>query len=481
MRTGLTLVALCAFGGVAAATDYEVGSGQAYSSPCMLMSAVTLQPGDHVTVDAGTYTDYCKVSASGSESAPITMTMSAGAIFDPGSADLSGAGSVPRAIFQFEGAYWEWNGGEYQNAQGSSGNGAAFRITAAGDHVHLVGAKIHGCQDGIMGDGDGAMTIEDSELYGNGANDGYTHNIYMSNDTVVLRGNYIHDSAGGQNVKLRARYAELDWNVIARGGNYEIDLIQGPSTGGANGNAVLMGNVVVRPADSGNNSQVILYGTDDLSQAGRNGGLHLYFNTFVMANSSNHLIHANGPSAGATIELVGNLIDATAPGTNITTDAGTDALVSGSSNWIANGITAPASLAATTLGDDPMFAGPASDDYSLTSASTALAAGGSVQPQFMDGSGTPQSGYPLEMMVEPMTPSYAPRSTNPPFAAGAYGVASTGGGDFRPADDVPCIDGSCDDNTGSGGGCCQTGSSGAASGVLLAFGVGLALSRRRRR
>src|SRR3954471_23492063 len=93
---------------VASAMTYQVGAARTYVSPCALAQAVTLQPGDVIEVDAGTYTDFCQLTASGTQAMPIVMRGVAGPrpIVDAAGKDLNGVGSTPRAIFQ-------WNGGSY--------------------------------------------------------------------------------------------------------------------------------------------------------------------------------------------------------------------------------------------------------------------------------------------------------------------------------------------------------------------------------
>ncbi|HZX42508.1 MAG TPA: hypothetical protein VFE93_11775, partial [Myxococcaceae bacterium] len=95
--------------GSALGTSYPVGPSRAWKSPCALEAGVTLQPGDVVEVDFATYTDACQLKASGTEAAPIILRGVPGPrpLFDAAGLDLSGAGSVPRAIFQFTGgSHW---------------------------------------------------------------------------------------------------------------------------------------------------------------------------------------------------------------------------------------------------------------------------------------------------------------------------------------------------------------------------------------
>src|SRR5262249_60154723 len=115
------------FPALAAATTYPVGPSRAYVSPCALAAAVTLGPGDVVEVDPGTYHDACQLTASGSAAAPIVLRGVPGPrpVFDATGLDLSGAGSVPRAIFQFTGGTnWPAAHLEPMNATKTSPNAA---------------------------------------------------------------------------------------------------------------------------------------------------------------------------------------------------------------------------------------------------------------------------------------------------------------------------------------------------------------------
>ena len=105
------------------ATTYPVGPSRAYKTPCLLVASVALQPGDIVEVDPGTYTDACQLTASGTAAKPITLRGVPGPrpLFDATGLDLSGAGSVPRAIFQFTGgSHWRVQHLELENAANAS-------------------------------------------------------------------------------------------------------------------------------------------------------------------------------------------------------------------------------------------------------------------------------------------------------------------------------------------------------------------------
>jgi hypothetical protein len=410
----------------AGATTYSVGASRVYSSPCVLVASVSLGAGDIVEVDPGTYTDACELDASGTVLAPITLRGLPGPmpVFDATGVDLSGVGSIPRAIFQFTGgSFWVVQHLELENASNTSANGAAFRVTGGAHDILIEDVSIHDCQDGLMSDGVATVTVQASDIFHNGAGDGFSHNFYMQGDSTTLIGNHIHDSNGGQNVKLRSRYAAVLFNRIENAGNYELDLIQGPLTSDANANAVLIGNVIVRPATSGNDSQVILFGTDDTTQLARNGSLYAVNNTIVLQNSKNRLFHAVQPVSGSQIFFENNIVVATTTGTALVADATTGGVLTGAHNWFSADIALSGTLTQTLSGADPGFA--STTDYHLVASSPAVGQG-ALDAAYEDGTGTAQSAIPTEEFLAPEGTTPRPNATG--LDLGAFEHAASDGG-----------------------------------------------------
>ncbi len=405
------------------ATTYAVGASRAWRSPCALVASVTLQPGDVVEVDPGTYTDACQLKASGTEAAPIILRGVPGPrpVFDAAGLNLTGAGPVPRAIFQFTGgSHWRVEHLELKNAANDTNNGAAFRVTAGALDVTIEDVSVHDCHDGFMSDGAATLTVRASEVFHNGAGDGYSHNFYVGGQSIVLIGNHIHDSAGGQNVKVRSHHALIAYNLIENAGNYEIDLIQAPpDTDAPNANATLIGNVIVRPPSSGNNSQVILWGSDNGAESGRNGSLYALSNTFILAHPSNRLFHAIAPAAGSQIHLVNSIVHATTSGTGLAADATTSAILVGSNNWISNQVTSAGTLSGGLTGTSPGFVGPT--DLHLAPGLPAIGAG-AAGVTYVDGTGAVVSGIPDQEFLAPL--GTRPRASASASDLGAYGFAS---------------------------------------------------------
>jgi len=439
------------FPAVAAATTYAVGPSRTYVSPCALVAAVTLGPGDIVEVDPGAYHDACQLTASGSAAAPIILRGLPGTrpVFDATGLDLSGAGSVPRAIFQFTGgSYWLVQHLELTNASNGSANGAAFRATAGSHDIVIEDVSVHDCQDGFMSDGVATVTVRFSDIFHNGAGDGFSHNFYLQGQTTVLIGNHIHDSNGGQNVKIRSHDALLAYNRIENAGNYEIDLIQAPpATSQPNANVAMIGNVVVRPASADNNSQVIVWGTDNTADPSRNGSLWAVNNTFVMQNASNRLFHAIQPAAGSTIHFENNIVAATVSGTGLATDQTTSAIIQGTVNWIQSSVTTAGSLTSTIVGTSPGFVG--GGDYHLVAGAQEINAG-LPNLTYLDGTGTTQSAVPTSEFVLP--DGVTPRPSDGQLDLGAYELAGSTQADGGTPDSGTPDAGNPDGGPGSGPG-----------------------------
>ncbi len=475
---------------------YQVGAARMYTSPCKLAKAVQLQPGDDIEVDPGTYTDACQLTASGTSAQPIVMRGVAGPrpVFDATGLDLSGSGAVPRAIFQFNNAsYWEIEHLELTHASNASNNGSGFRLTAGSHDVTFRDMSIHDNQDGAQSDGPSVITIENSDIYGNGANDGQSHNLYLQGEIVRLVGNHIHDSRGGQNIKLRTRYVEIAYNLVENAGNYEIDLIQGPYTSEANANALLVGNVIVRAATADNNSQTILFGTDNPNDTtpSRNGALYAINNTFVMRNASNRLFNVltSTPAPAPThVYLYNNIVHATVAGTQLTFSAATAALVSGDHNFITTGVGGvPATVTGTVSGADPGFA--SATDFHLAMGSPAIDAG-LASPMYADGNGAMQNGVPTLELTPPIG-SWPRDLVGSAIDLGAFEFGNTGMA--PPGDlgvDFPDMPSPSGDDAGvnptpkpaSGCGCTIGAAHGAAGGgaILIALALALGLATRRR-
>ena len=297
-------------------------------------------------------------------------------------------------------------------------------------------------------------------MFHNGAGDGFSHNFYVQGESIVLIGNHIHDSKGGQNVKVRSHDALIAYNLIENAGNYEIDLIQNPpQTDAPNANAILIGNVIVRPPSADNNSQVILWGTDNPADSARNGSLFALSNTFILAHPSNRLFHAISPALGSQIDLANSIVHATVSGTGLAADATTAGILVGSNDWISSNVTTAGALTSVLTGTAPGFV--SATDLHLTSGSPVLGAGLSGATA-VDGTGATVSGLPDQEFSAPL--GTMARAAGSALDLGAYGFPRAGDGGTPdagvPDGGAPPDAGAPDGGAGDGGGPPADGSTG---------------------
>lgn len=271
-------------------TVYRVGPDRSFRSLGEVVDR--LGPGDTVEIDPGVYREILKLKADGRADAPITIrgVGDSRPVFDAEGIAVTGKGKVPRAILQIEGAYWVIENLELRNAR--NGNTAAGVRLNGSTNAVIRNCYIHHNDLGVFGDDRETATIESSEIAFNSTKEwnGYAHNFYMHGNRVVVRNCYIHDSPYGQNFKTRAHYNELWYNWIVDSNEGEVGPVDERTrarhhTGMANSNTLLVGNVIVSGARTGNPSKFILFGSElKDGSAGHNGTLYLFHNTLVAGN-----------------------------------------------------------------------------------------------------------------------------------------------------------------------------------------------------
>ncbi|MGO8691852.1 MAG: hypothetical protein ACLQLG_19695 [Thermoguttaceae bacterium] len=294
--------------------------------------------------------------------------------------DYSGAGSTPRAVFQFNrGAdRCTLEGFELARAHNDSHNGAGVRINQA-NHITVRDCAIHDNDMGIMSNGDGSLAtavgqrIEQCRIYRNGdpAEPGYNHNLYLGGTSVTLRFCEVCSSLTGHNVKSRAHSTRVEYCYVHDAANRELDLVDAAETARSHSDAVLLGNIIVKDPQCAGNRTVIHFGAD--GGKGHDGTLYLAFNTIVTPFPA-AVVELSAPKAKAV--LLGNLLS---DGGNrqqhqvLAVARGGASLgdVTGSDNWL-SGAFGPAGQPrldpATNLfrrADFPLFVSPARHDYHL--------------------------------------------------------------------------------------------------------------------
>jgi len=385
------------------AKTYEVGQGKPYKT---IKSVPMLYGGDIVEINSGTYREYKMWNANGSEKKPIIIRGVGSPVIDGKKLDLQGAGSIPRALFQFTGSNYVVENIEFINADNTGNwghNGAGIRITG-GKNITIRNCKITNCENGIMSDNTANILVEYCEIAYNGSMEyvGYSHNLYMGGENMIVRGCYIHDSKGGHNFKTRMHYVELLYNFIADANSAEVDLVDAKETTYSNANAVLIGNVIKKrdgapkSGVAGNSTQFIIFG--DEMKGTRNGTLFLINNTIISGMEKNKPILLVSSSKRSLLKAVcyNNIFFGSS---NILYDELTEANTTGYNNWIPSDATIPPGFKDTLQGENPGFVSFSERDYHLNSSSPCLNKGNPA-PVYLDEKGNSKSGIPESEYVK---------------------------------------------------------------------------------
>lgn len=216
-----------------AAAELRVGPGQKYANPSA--AAAAARDGDTVTIAAGVYAgDVCRWRAN-----RLTLR-GAGA----GKTVIEAAGKIceGKAIWIIGGNDTVVEGVAFAGASCPDKNGAGIRLE--GRNLTVRGCFFRDNENGILTgpSPDGDLLVEDCEFAGNGAGDGYSHNLYIGAiRRLVFRGNYSHHARQGHQLKSRARENLIFGNRFADGADgqssYLVDLPNG-------GRARLVGNLL---------------------------------------------------------------------------------------------------------------------------------------------------------------------------------------------------------------------------------------------
>ena len=356
VTVSLVAIAVCSVD----AKVYHVGAGR--DAAGLKAIASTLRPGDVVEIDPGVYGEVVRLTANGTEDAPIVIRGVGGPrpLFDAKGLDVSGRGSVPRGIFEIEGAYYVIDHLEFKNARNGE-NAAGIRLLGSTNAV-IRDCKVSYCDMGIFGGDRETATIEACEVAFNGSAefDGYSHNFYMSGNRVVVRNCHIHDSLQGQNFKSRAHYNELWYNWIADSNEGEVGPVDGKGTTDRPDSSVLMvGNIIVsKPDRTGNTAKFILFGSE--SGGSHDGTLYMFHNTVVAGDPKIIFVQLYDTKARAVI--YNNVFFGSK---RILVNARQPISVTGGNNWIPAGAETPEGFADTLSRTDPGFVDGDRRDFRL--------------------------------------------------------------------------------------------------------------------
>ncbi len=345
--------------------------------------AEKLQPGDTVEIDPGIYREVLKLRANGTADAPIIIRGAGETrpVFDADGLNVSGRGGIPRGIFQIEGAYYIIERLELKNARNGN-NAAGIRLLGSTNAI-IRDCKISFCDMGIFGSDRETVTIEACDVGFNSTieHNGYSHNFYMSGNSVVVRNCYIHDCLYGQNFKSRAHYNELWYNWIVDSNQGEVGPVDGKgATDRPHSNVLMVGNVIVsKPDRTGNRSKFILYGSE--SGGKHDGTLYLFHNTLIAGSPRIRFVQLYDPNARLVAH--NNIFFGS---DQIVVEARKAMSVSGSHNWIPNSAEAPATFTNTIKGDAPGFLSVDERDFRLQTTSPCVD-NGAEDLEYIDGDG----------------------------------------------------------------------------------------------
>ena len=372
------------------AAVYRVGPSHTYAT--LQQVAGLLSPGDSVLVDGdATYPGGVIFTRPGSAAEPIVVH----------GVRINGhrpviEGGTNGVEFRTSGTaadHYVFEGFEVRNA--------SFRgIYHHADDLTLRDLVVHHCNNGLMGaDNDsGTLLLEYCEFYANGSGD-RAHQIYMATDEAAHPGSvfrmqfcYMHDGAGGNNVKSRSERNEIYYNWIEGGFYHELELIGPDPSGGVPANAKredsdVVGNILRKRATaySGGTFSVTRFGGDGTGES--KGRYRVVNNTIIMGTGSAFRLFDSLESVEMHNNVFVSHTGAAAPIIRTVEAFWTSGeKISGQNNWVQNVLTTiPAGWTGTIGGDDPGFRDAAGGDFSPASGSPLIDAGtsgGQAPPGF---------------------------------------------------------------------------------------------------
>lgn len=232
---------------------WQVGPTRQYKKPSEVVSLVA--DGDIVEIDAGVYK--CEQTVKWNKNFLTLIGVGGRAVMDATGCSISGGKGIWNPMATMHDMIVA--NIEFVGAKVSDANGAGIRYDGGG-YLYITNSYFHDNQNGVLITPTLAKTpmhlvIDRSEFERNGAGDGKSHNMYISNNvqTFVIRFSYSHESKIGHLVKSRAKTNYILYNRLTDldGGtsSYHVDITQGGLT-------YIIGNVMQQGPKSPNHSMV---------------------------------------------------------------------------------------------------------------------------------------------------------------------------------------------------------------------------------
>lgn len=234
----------------ALAADVNVGPSRTYKT--LAAGVAAAKAGDRVLLDAGTYVDntastFVPLTIEG-DGAGVTLRMTANLPNHKGIL-ITGATTTVRNI-TFDGA---------KVAEDDGNNGAGIR--AEGGSLTVDNCAFINNQNGMLVNAipGATVTVSNSRFDGNGANDGYSHGMYINEVALLtVTGSTFSGTKGGHNVKSRALVSAVSDSMLDDGvtgtTSYALDF--------PNGGTVTVTNVKINQGTRSVNGAMIAYGAE---------------------------------------------------------------------------------------------------------------------------------------------------------------------------------------------------------------------------